>query len=68
MLEVLEKNQLFAKEFKCCFGRERVEYLGHVISKNIIAVDPKKVNTIANWPLLKNPKALQGFSGLAGYY
>lgn len=68
MLKLLEENKLFAKESKCCFGCERVDSLGHVISHNGIAVDPKKVSVIAIWPLPKNPTALRGFLGFLGYY
>jgi hypothetical protein len=43
---------------KCEFFKESVEYLGHVISTSGIATDPKKVETIKNWPTLTNLKEL----------
>lgn len=68
LFETLGKHQLYAKQSKCKFASQRVEYLGHVISRNGIAVDPKKISAILEWPLPKTPKALRGFLGLTRYY
>lgn len=68
VLLVLKENQLYAKRSKCKFGRLRVDYLGHVISKNGIAVDPRKIIAIKEWSLPKNPKAMRGFLVRTGYY
>ncbi|KAL0285856.1 UNVERIFIED_CONTAM: Retrovirus-related Pol polyprotein from transposon [Sesamum calycinum] len=54
MLEVLRKNQLFAKRSKCDFGKQSVEYLGHVISVNGLATDPSIVECMKFWPLPKD--------------
>ena len=40
VLEMLRKHQLYAKFSKCDFFKEEIQYLGHVISKKGIAVDP----------------------------
>src|SRR3954463_7821405 len=53
---------------KCEFFKESVEYLGHVISKEGIATDPKKVEIIKTWPKPNNLKELQSFLGLCNYY
>lgn len=50
VFEVLQDNRLYVKQSKCKFGCKSVDYLGHVISENGIAVDPK-VDAISNWPL-----------------
>jgi hypothetical protein len=42
-LQVLREHQLYAKFSKCEFWLDQVEFLGHVISKEGIAVNPSKV-------------------------
>ncbi|WMV59378.1 hypothetical protein MTR67_052763 [Solanum verrucosum] len=66
--ELLVQHQLFAKESKCVFAAKKVEYLGHYISVDGVATDPKKVEAVQSWPEPTNLKQLRDFLGLAGYY
>jgi len=50
------------------FGMERVCFLGHVISKKGVSVDPTKVEAIVNWPRPTNITKVQSFLGIASYY
>jgi len=68
VMEILRTNQLFAKLSKCAFGKQEVEYLGHLISEEGVKADPAKITAMTNWPIPKTPKALRGFLGLTGYY
>lgn len=67
-LELLQGNQLFAKQSKCVFGQSSLEYLGHKISDKGVSADPVKVVAMQNWPRPTNLKSLRGFLGLTGYY
>jgi hypothetical protein len=49
VLQVLREHQLYAKLRKCLFYHEQVHYLGHIISKEGIVVDPEKIEAIREW-------------------
>ncbi|KAF5475861.1 hypothetical protein F2P56_007623 [Juglans regia] len=68
VLETLRSHQFYAKKSKCVFGCHEVEYLGHLISKEGVKVEPHKISAMQEWPLPKSLKALRGFLGLTGYY
>jgi hypothetical protein len=65
---VLRENQLYAKLNKCSFFQEKIHYLGHIISKDGIALDPEKVEAIREWSTPKNAIEFICFMGLFGYY
>jgi hypothetical protein len=68
VLKLLASNSLVANKKKCYFGQKSVEYLGHMITEEGVAVDPGKINSVINWPQPKNVKGVRGFLGLTGYY
>ena len=40
---LLFQYQCFLKQSKCAFGILELEYLGHIVSKDGVRVDPKKL-------------------------
>ncbi|KAL6223465.1 hypothetical protein ACLB2K_006852 [Fragaria x ananassa] len=68
VLHVLREAKLFAKLGKCEFWKEEVKFLGHVVSKEGILVDPSKVEAVLNWSRPTTPTEIRSFLGLAGYY
>eukprot|EP00253_Pinus_taeda_P021183 PITA_21183 len=52
--------------FMCLMNE--IQYLGHVITKDGIAVDPEKIKAIMEWPVPKDVADVRSFMGLAGYY
>ena len=68
VLQTLREHQLYVKFSKCEFWLEKVEFLGHVVSKEGIQVDPKKIEAITEWPRPTTVTEVRSFLGLAGYY
>ncbi|GKE60805.1 putative reverse transcriptase domain-containing protein [Tanacetum coccineum] len=68
ILELLKKEELYAKFSKCKFWLSKVQFLGHVIDSEGIHVDPAKIESIKDWASPKTPIEIRQFLGLAGYY
>ncbi|GJZ60406.1 putative reverse transcriptase domain-containing protein [Tanacetum coccineum] len=68
ILELLKKEELYAKFSKCEFWISKVQFLGHVIDSEGIHVDPAKIESIKDWASPKSPTEIRQFLGLAGYY
>ncbi|KAK2422360.1 hypothetical protein QL285_032900 [Trifolium repens] len=68
VLKTLRENKLYAKLSKCEFWHKEVSFLGHVISKGGIAVDPSKVDAVMKWGTPESVFEIRSFLGLAGYY
>ena len=68
VFERLAKAGLKLKPSKCEFFRSSLKYLGHIVSKNGIATDPKKVKAILDWPRPKTVTEVCSFTGFTNYY
>ncbi|GJU08630.1 putative reverse transcriptase domain-containing protein [Tanacetum coccineum] len=68
ILELLKKEELYAKFSKCEFWISKVQFLGHVIDSQGIYMDPAKIESIKDWASPKSPMEIRQFLGLAGYY
>jgi hypothetical protein len=61
VLGILRVKQLFVRRSKCQFGQDTVSYLGHVISRQGVAMDSEKIAAMVQWPKPSSVKALRGF-------
>jgi hypothetical protein len=68
VLQILENNQLYVTRYKIYFGKQELEYLVHIVSREGVKVDPQNIQVITKWPIPNNIKNLRGFLGLTGYY
>ena len=68
VLERLLHNRLFVKAEKCRFHSTSVDYLGFIVEKGHTRADPRKVQTVVDWPEPTNRKDLQSFLGFANFY
>ena len=64
----LREAGLKLKPTKCTLCREEVKFLGHVVSRDGIATDPSKVESVRTWPTPTQRKEVQQFLGLCNYY
>ena len=68
VFEVLRKHKLYAKLKKCEFNKCELKFLGHMVGREGVRVDPDKMAVVQKWPVPKTVKELQGFLGLANYF
>ena len=68
VMEILQKNSLSLKLEKCEFKRTSIEYLGVVVSHDLVKMDPAKVARVAEWPTLSTKKEVQLFLGFTNFY
>ncbi|KAL5575384.1 hypothetical protein UlMin_017083 [Ulmus minor] len=68
VLRTLVEHRLYAKFSKCEFWLQSVQFLGHVISKDGLSVDPAKIEAVSEWAAPTSVTEIRSFLGLAGYY
>jgi len=68
VLQILQENKLFLHLEKCEFCKERIEYLGLVISENKVSMNLVKVVGVQEWPTLENKTDVQAFLGFVNFY
>ena len=68
VFERLRAANLKLNPKKCNLFRRQVNYLGHVVSDNGVAVDPAKIAAITNWPVPRDKHQVRSFLGLCTYY
>ena len=68
LLQRLEAANLTLQPEKCKFLKKEVAYLGHVISREGVKPNPKKVEAVRKFPRPRNSKNVKQFLGHAGYY
>ena len=68
VLQTLREHQLYAKFSKCDLWTESVAFLGHVVTKEGIQVDPQNIKAVSEWPRPMTVTEIRSFLGLVGYY
>jgi hypothetical protein len=68
VLQKLRDHRLDAKLSKCEFWLKQVSFLGHIVSKGAIYVDPSKIQDVLSWNARTRVGEIQSFLGLTGYY
>jgi hypothetical protein len=67
VLEVLKRKKFYVCRAKSSFAQKEVKYLGHIVDKQGIRPDPKKVEAVYTWPVPKIVHDVRSFLGLVNY-
>jgi hypothetical protein len=68
VLQRLREAKLYCRLNKCHFMQQEVDFLGFVVGKDGLKVDPKKVRAVAEWPAPTTVHHLRSFLGLSNYF
>ncbi|KAL0360361.1 UNVERIFIED_CONTAM: Retrovirus-related Pol polyprotein from transposon [Sesamum radiatum] len=68
VLARLRQYELYAKVSKCSCAQETISFLGHIVERGRIRMDPKKVQAIEEWQPPSVVHDLRSFLGLTNYY
>ncbi|XP_048002450.1 uncharacterized protein K02A2.6-like [Leguminivora glycinivorella] len=52
---------------KCVFAQETVKFLGHILDRNGIRIDPDRIKCIENMTIPEDKKGLERFIGMTNY-
>lgn len=68
LFEKLREVKLYGKLEKCTFMSSSISFLGYIVSKEGVHVDPEKIQAMSTWPVPTNVHEVRSFVGLAGFY
>ncbi|XP_057520884.1 uncharacterized protein LOC130801134 [Amaranthus tricolor] len=68
LFDVLRKQRLYGKLEKCSFFLPEVNFLGYIIGKTGVIVDPSKVQAIKDWPVPTTLTQIRSFHSLTSFY
>ena len=68
VLDKLRQHDLYLKLEKCLFEKKSMEFLGVVLERGQIHMDPTKLKGVADWPTPKSVKDVRAFLGFTGFY
>ena len=68
VLTRFRQHNLRVKASKCCFGADRVSYLGHIVSSEGVHTDPAKIQAVSQLDSPVTVEQVRSFLGLVGYY
>ena len=68
VIDALHQDSLLIRMSKCSWGQTELPYLGHIVSKDGIKVDPKMIEAVASWPEPTNLNEIQQFLAVTNFF
>jgi len=61
LFHILREANLRMNGKKCTFAKDEVKYIGHILSKHRVQIDPPKTDVISSWPRPTSAKHIRSF-------
>ena len=68
VLDVLRRHGLFANLKKCRFHKDKVRFLGYIVSAQGVRMEDERIEAVKNWPEPTSVRDIQVFIGFANFY
>lgn len=68
VFECLKSYGFKLRPDKCVLFQRQVRFLGHPVSRDVVAPDPDKITSVQSWPVPQTIQQVRSFLGFAGYY
>ncbi|EKM48439.1 uncharacterized protein PHACADRAFT_58702, partial [Phanerochaete carnosa HHB-10118-sp] len=68
VLQILREHKLYLKPEKCEFEKAEIEYLGMIVGKGVVRMDPVMIEGVVNWPRPESKRDIQAFLGFTNFY
>jgi hypothetical protein len=68
VLKRLADSQLYIKLSKCKFNQYEIKFLGHIVGRGGVRMDPAKVEAVQQWPVPSDLHQLRQFLGLTNWF
>jgi hypothetical protein len=68
VLQKLQDHKIYSKLSKCEFWLKQVTFLGYIVSKGGISMDPSKIQYVLSWNVPTSVGDIRSFLELAEYY
>lgn len=68
VLELADMHNLYFKPEKCIFHAPLMDYLGVILEKGVMCMDPVKIVGIKNWPMPQSVKEVCSWHGFCNFY
>ena len=67
-MDLFAQESYFLQPSKCAWEQTQIEYLGLIVNRDKLTIDPKKADGLRNWPrMLNTVKEVQSILGVLGY-
>ena len=68
VLQRLREHRLYARLAKCDFNRRQLKYLGFIVRNGQLQADPRKVQSVVDWPTPTSKEDVRSLLGLTNYF